>query len=145
MFCHFIAAQKCKSVCALSDVIVFDKTGGWWCMVTEQHIKFFSPLCITNISTLTLINTSKHFIHFKYGNFQFSSFKNPTCSLKNEIGMQQIFRTNAQILIYFENHDETVLSYEVQGMQQFWYNYRFIKNSSSKMFQETNSQLYHLS
>ena len=32
--------------------------------------------------------------------------------------MQQIFRTNAQILIYFENHDETVLSYEVQGMQQ---------------------------
>ena len=34
--------------------------------------------------------------------------------------MQQIFRTNAQILIYFENHDETVLSYEVQGMQQLF-------------------------
>ena len=39
--------------------------------------------------------------------------------------MQQIFRTNAQILIYFENHDETVLPYEVQGMQQLF---------ASKMF-----------
>ena len=33
--------------------------------------------------------------------------------------MQQIFRTNAQILIYFVRHNKTVLSYEVQGMQQF--------------------------
>ena len=101
-----------------------------WGMMVYGHWathQIFSSLCITNTSTLTLINTSKHFIHFKYGNFQFSSFKNPTCSLKNEIGMQQIFRTNAQILIYFVKHDKTVLSYEVQGMQQFWYNHSLLK------------------
>ena len=33
--------------------------------------------------------------------------------------MQQIFRTNAQILIYFETDDKTVISYEVQGVQKF--------------------------
>ena len=116
-----------------------------WGMMVYGHWathQIFSPLCITNTSTLTLINTSKHFIHFKYGNFQFSSFKNPTCSLKNEIGMQQIFRTNAQILIYFGNYDETVLSYEVHEMQQFWYNHRLIDLLKCFKKQILNSIIY---
>ena len=118
MCCAILLPHKNVKACVRCRMLLcLTKLGddGVWSLSNTSN---FSPLCITNTSTLTLINTSKHFIHFKYGNFQFSSFKNPTCSLKNEIGMQQIFRTNAQILIYFENHDETVLSYEVQGMQQ---------------------------